>query len=266
MIATHTPDSTLARPPRTSATLRHTVRYLTRFGWKGGIQAARVRAHATDPLTVRLPELRHPLWVRPGTSDVATFDEVFVAREYDIPLEEFVPQTILDLGANVGFASVQFANRWPAATILAVEPEAENVVMLKRNTGHYRNVDALHAAVWSRSTDLGIENPSDAANAFRMTETGASDGARIPAFTVAQLIDRLGTDRVDLLKMDVEGAEREILRNAQDWIDRVNVLVIELHDRFVPGCAEALYDAVRGRHFRQEIVGQNLVLDLRASQ
>jgi hypothetical protein len=63
--------------------------------------------------------------------------------------------------------------------------------------------------------------------------------------------------------MDVEGAEAEILRGADEWLDRVSVMVIELHDRMVPGCSEALYDALHGRRFRQEIAGQNLVIDLR---
>lgn len=249
-------------PPRRT-TLRHTLRYFRRFGFKGGMQAARVRARSETPIAVRLPELLHPLWIRPDTSDVATFDEVFVAREYEISCADFFPRHVLDLGANVGFASVQFAMRWPEASILAIEPEAENMVMLKRNTGAYRRINALHAAVWSRPAQLAVENPQGAANAFRMTEADGLSGARIPAFTIAQLIARMGSDRVDLLKMDVEGAEREILRTAHEWLDRVQVLVIELHDRFVPGCSEALYAALHGRRLRQEIVGQNLVIDLR---
>ena len=257
---------TLARPPPPRAALRQTLRYFSRFGFKAGMQAARVHRPAAEPIMVRLPELQHAVWVRPGTSDAATFDEVFVAREYDLPFADLSPRHVLDLGANVGYASVLFAMRWPQASILAVEPETGNMELLKRNTGAYRRVDALHAAVWSRPTHVVVENPGDAANSFRMTETVNGNGATIPAFTVEQLIDRLGCARLDLLKMDVEGAERDILRHAANWIDRVNVMIIELHDRMVPGCAEALYGALHGKHFRQEIVGQNLVIDLRGER
>lgn len=227
------------------------------------MQAARIRARSPEPIPLRLRELPHPLWVRPGTSDVETFDEVFVALEYDLPFADFSPRHILDLGANVGYASVRFAARWPQAAILAVEPALENMMLLKRNTGPYPNITALRAAVWSRATEVAVANPDDAANAYRMSEAVKGGAERVPAYTISQLIARLGHERLDLLKMDVEGAEAEIFRGPLEWLGAVNVMVIELHDRLAPGCAEALYGALHGRHFRQEIVGQNLVLDFR---
>ena len=120
-----------------SKSLRHALRYINRFGLKAGVQAARVRARSPEPLTVQLPGVTHPLWVRPGTSDVETFDEVFMAREYDVQLPDFAPRTILDLGANVGYTSVLFAVRWPEARILAVEPATDNMVLLKRPRPHH---------------------------------------------------------------------------------------------------------------------------------
>jgi FkbM family methyltransferase len=258
-----TENNTQVKSPPGGRRWRRTLRYVSRFGWKTGMQVARVHQRSSHAIALRLPGLSHPLWVRPGTSDALTFDEVFVAREYELPLPGFTPGQILDLGANVGYASVQFAARWPQAVILAVEPERENMVLLKRNTGGYRTIDALHAAVWSRPGEVAIANPDDAANAFRMTEAKAEAAQKVPAYTIAQLIDRMGCERLDLLKMDVEGAEVEILRDAASWLDRVNVMIIELHDRLVPGCGEALCAALHGRRFSQEIMGQNLVIDLR---
>ena len=256
-------NGVLVKCPPAGRRWRRALRYVSRFGLKTGMQVARVHRRSSHPIALRLPGLFHPLWVRPGTSDALTFDEVFVAREYELPIRGFAPRHILDLGANVGYASVLFAARWPEVRILAVEPERENMVLLKRNTGGYRTIDALHAAVWSRPGEVAIANPDDEANAFRMTEANANAAQKVPAYTIAQLIDRMGCDRLDLLKMDVEGAEVEILRDAASWLDRVNVMIIELHDRLVPGCGEALCAALHGRHFSQEIMGQNLVFDLR---
>ena len=212
---------------------------------------------------VQLPGFTHPIWARPGTSDVATFDEVFLAREYELPFEDFYPSHILDLGANVGYASLYFANRWPRAQILAVEPDAQNTNLLARNTRGWPRIDRVQAAVWAHPARVCVANPGDAPNAFRMRELAEAPSESVDAFTVTQLIERMGCARLDLLKMDVEGAEIEILRESGEWLDRVDVMVIELHDRFLPGCGEALCDALRGRRFHLEIVGANLAIDFR---
>lgn len=250
--------------------LKQTLRYINRFGLRPGLQAGRLHGGSGATVAVELPRVGRPLWARTGTSDVATFSEVFVAGQYDLPVDDFTPAHILDLGANVGYASVCFAARWPAAHILALEPSAQNFALLQRNIAGWPRIAALQGAVWSHPGSVRIANPRDDANAFRMGEqTGADpagEGEDIPAFTVPQLMAKLGAERVGLLKMDVEGAEAEILRGHPAWLDAVDVLVIELHDRIAPGCSETLYDALRGRHFAQEISGGNLVIDLRGGR
>lgn len=248
---------------------KQTLRYINRFGLRSGLQAGRLHGDAGATIAVELPRVGRPLWARTGTSDVATFSEVFVAGQYDLPVDDFTPTHILDLGANVGYASVCFAARWPAAHILALEPSAQNFALLQRNIAGWPNITALQGAVWSHAGSVRIANPQDDANAFRMGERAdgsAGEGEDVPAFTVAQLMAQLGSERIDLLKMDVEGAEAEILRGHPAWLDAVDVLVIELHDRIAPGCSETLYDALRGRHFAQEISGGNLVIDLRKAK
>src|ERR1051325_6521768 len=86
-------------------TFKRALRYISHFGVKAGSNAARLlRAQPGGLVRLQLPELAHPLWARPGTSDVETFEEVFVARQYELPFANFSPRHILDLGANVGFA------------------------------------------------------------------------------------------------------------------------------------------------------------------
>jgi FkbM family methyltransferase len=243
--------------------LKRIFRHTRRFGAGTALQATRLYGSKKTMVPVHLPQLRHPLWARSGTSDVPTFEEVFVAREYDLPFSDFEPVQIIDLGANIGYASVYFSARWPGAKVLAVEPDGQNTAMLERNTRPWPGITRLQAAVWAHPARVAIANPADASNAFRMQEFPEDDGSSVTAFTVDQLIDSVGCDRLDLLKMDVEGAERDILQNADSWLSRVNVLVVELHDRIVPGCGEALCQALAGRRFRMEIVGANLAIDLR---
>src|SRR5688500_6481721 len=89
--ARKSPTPSSAESPRKARGLTHTLRYFSRFGFKGGMQAARVHRPSSQPISVRIPRLAHPLWVRPGSADAATFDEVFVAHEYDLPLGDFTP-------------------------------------------------------------------------------------------------------------------------------------------------------------------------------
>jgi FkbM family methyltransferase len=184
-------------------------------------------------------------------------------RQYDLPFAGFEPTHILDLGANIGYASVYFAVRWPQARILAVEPATSNLDLLAKNTRPWNRITCLQAAVWSHPSWVQVANPKAAPNAFRMSESHDSQNGNIPAYTISQLIERQGCSHLDLLKMDVEGAEAEIFQSGTAWLDRVKVLIIELHDRIVPGCAQALYRALQGYRFQQEILGGNLAIDLR---
>jgi len=246
-----------------TSTPRRVLRYISRFGLKTGLQAARMHTRAGSIVRMQLAGIKHPLWARAGTSDVETFEEVFLTRQYDLPFAGFEPAHILDLGANVGYASVYFAARWPQARILAVEPATNNLDLLGKNTRPWKNITCLQAAVWSHPSWVEVANPKDEPNAYRMNESLDFRKENIPAHTIAQLIERLKCERLDLLKMDVEGAEAAIFRNDATWLDQVRMLIVELHDRIVPGCAQALCSALHGRRFQQEIVGSNLAIDLR---
>jgi FkbM family methyltransferase len=246
-----------------SGTPKRVLRYISRLGLRTGLQAARMHARPGSVVRMRLAGIQYPLWARTGTSDVETFEEVFLMRQYELPFADFEPMHILDLGANVGYASVYFAARWPQARILSVEPATSNLDLLDRNTRSWNHITCLQAAVWSHPSWVQVANPQDALNAFRMSESHDARQENIPAYTISQLIERQGCRYLDLLKMDVEGAEAEIFKNGTAWLNRVKVLIIELHDRIVPGCTQALYHALQGHHFQQEIMGGNLAIDLR---
>src|SRR5215469_5945413 len=82
--------------------------------------------------------IKHPLFVRLRTSDVEVYEDIILKKEYDYPTS-FSPRTIVDVGANCGMTSVFYANRYPDATVVAVEPETSNYSALVRNTRAYAN-------------------------------------------------------------------------------------------------------------------------------
>jgi hypothetical protein len=154
-----------------TSTSRRVLRYISRLGLRTGLQAARMHTRPGSVVRMQLAGIKHPLWARAGTSDVETFEEVFLMRQYDLPFAGFEPTHILDLGANVGYASVYFAARWPQARILAVEPATSNLDLLEKNTRPWNRITCLQAAVWSHPSWVQVANPKDAPNAFRMSDS-----------------------------------------------------------------------------------------------
>jgi FkbM family methyltransferase len=219
-----------------------------RHGGLPGFSAAVAGRVADTPATfnVHTSLLDHPVTLRVPSTDVSTYKQVVTREEYGIELAQR-PKTIVDAGANIGLASVYFASRYPEARILAIEPEAQNFELLLKNTAPYPNIQAVRAALWSESGVIGVVDSGTGAWGFR---TEASSEALVAnsvrAATLDELLDEFGFDHVDLLKLDIEGAEVEVFADTSEWIDRVNVVVAELHERYRTGCLRNFYNGTPG--------------------
>jgi len=180
---------------------------------------------------------------------------VFVREDYGVELSP-APATIIDAGAYVGFSAIYFAEKYPAATILALEPEPSNFALLVLNVASYPNIIPLEQALWYRDCRLDLHDPGAGHWAFYVTPDESHairPRAQVEAVTVRTLMERFAFNHVDLLKIDVEGAEKEIFEHAGDWIEHVGAIFTELHDRLKPGCSEAFNRAVSsfGRVFSE---------------
>lgn len=199
--------------------------------------------------------------VRPHSSDLDCLKQTFLNEQY-LPPFDLKPKVIIDGGANIGAASIYFAKKFPEATIFAVEPEVSNYELLKKNCAELTNVVPLRAALWPRSEPLAIEEPDAEKWAFSVRKVDFGESS-IRGIAIDELMQEVGIDHIDLLKLDIEGAEKELFESiSTNWLDRVNTIVIELHDRFKPGCAQAFYSALHGRRFTQEIRGENIFVQL----
>lgn len=237
------------------------VRYAQRFGFITGPYVLFKMVARRGLISVRPPDCEDTIILRTHTTDVAAFEQVFINREYDLPLHSPDPKFIIDGGANVGCASIFLAQRYPNASIYAIEPENSNYEVLVRNAKHYKNITPIEAALWNEDTFVEIANPLDNKWSFRVQNSSRTSSSCVRAVTVASLMDKAGIDRVDILKLDIEGAEIELFdAKCKEWIDRVDVIVIELHDWIRPGCSASLLKATEGCHYVQFRKGQNMVL------
>jgi FkbM family methyltransferase len=189
--------------------------------------------------------LRFPVRVRCRTSDASVFDSVIKGREYDVPIKDFAPKTIIDAGANVGYASVYFANRYPDAKIIAIEPEAGNFHMLLQNCQSYPNIIPLQAALWWHDGEINL-TPEPDSSAQNQWGFRTSEGRGTPAICMGSLMSKFGFSHIDLLKIDIEGAEKEVFESA-NWLDSISVVAVEFHDDFKPGSTGAFLKASDGR-------------------
>lgn len=222
------------------------VAYYTNFGPRGVLAIAGYRLlRWPREITAHPPGIRKPVHVRVRTTDPSIYAQILLRGEYDFALP-FSPRTIVDAGANIGMASIYFAHRYPEAKVIAIEAEASNFAMLSKNVRHYPRIIPVHAALWSRDGEISVSEPDPAtgANGNWSFVTHEGPGVKVRAITMRTLMKEMDISSVDLLKVDIEGAEKPVFETC-DWMDEIRCLMIELHDRFKPGCREAV-DSVAG--------------------
>ncbi len=124
--------------------------------------------------------------MRLNTSDFPTFDQVFIQQEYDFDISR-APKVIVDAGANIGLASIYFANKYPDAKIIAIEPEQSNFKLLEMNVSPYPNVIPVQAALWNKNEDINLIDPGLGKWGF-MTEIKNAYTASITLSGLASII------------------------------------------------------------------------------
>lgn len=206
------------------------------------------------------------LRLRPNHSDWIAFDQVFIALSYG-GLEKFKPRRVIDAGANIGLSVAFFCSRLGCDHVVALEPESENFELAKENTKQYPGVQILKGALWPRSVDLHISNKEETGSiGFQVSEVERGSHV-IPdivrAYTIQEIMREKGWDFVDMIKIDIEGAEYELFQdeNVKDWINRVRFIVIELHDWLRPGCSKAFFKALQLiPEYELSLSGENIII------
>jgi FkbM family methyltransferase len=215
----------------------------------------------TGTVTVSMRELMHPIQLRTDTSDLSVFRQLLIDRCYDFQ-RELSPDLIIDCGANIGLFSVLAANRFPGAHIVAIEPEESNFELLKRNTSPYTNIECLHAGIWSRKCRLRIKDRNVGSWAYQVEESAEETASSFESVTIGDLLRRSGFETIDLLKIDIEGAELEVFNNSYgDWIGAFKLMIVEVHDGSHAACSEAVRKAISGCKTRWFRRGNNYFIE-----
>jgi FkbM family methyltransferase len=206
--------------------------YVKEFGPVAGLNLYRRlnrTSAANTHFEVSVKTMSFPVAVRPGTADSSTFDSVFIWKQYDLPLPAGT-KIIFDCGANIGLASAWFANVCPGARIVALEPQLDNYELLKSNCRYYANITTHQAALWNRVGELSLCDSTVRVDSYQYTDGEGDSSERVAAYDVSTLMALHNVSTIDVLKIDIEGAETVVFDEpCQAWLDKVRMLIIEIH-------------------------------------
>lgn len=217
--------------------------YASAIGWRPALQLrlsdlkTRKRTDNALCLEIKPRNSTHPLTMRIHTSDREVLGQVFIEGEYEPVLLDH-PKTILDLGANVGYASAYFLSKYSSCNVIAVEPDPDNYEVCCRNLAPFgERAKVIHAAAWVERTRLVLQRGAfrdgrEWTTQVRTAVTTGQESGSIEAYDVPTLLGLFQISEIDLLKIDVERSELALFsRNTDDWLPRVRNLCIELHGK-----------------------------------
>ncbi|HUU26023.1 MAG TPA: FkbM family methyltransferase [Methyloceanibacter sp.] len=123
-------------------------------------------------------------------------------------------------------AALYFADRYPHARIFSLEPNPGNFALLQKNVQHNPRITPIQACLTGRPDQTVFISTAGRTSHFQTNTSG--HGAEVPGVSVEQLCLDQNVDRIDLLKLDIEGAEKDVLVHPA-FLDRVDVIAAELH-------------------------------------
>jgi len=199
---------------------------------------------------IHLPNINRPRRIRVtggakiayrlNRGDIQSIREVWLDEAYKLPMDRKLT-IIVDLGANIGLTSLWLTKRYGCDKIIAVEPSVENARIARQNLESNGVCgEVIEAAVGSTDGMVRFSEARDS-NEGR---TGFGDRT-VPMVSMFSIVNRLPhPGHIDLLKVDIEGAEQELLTGDLSWLQKVNSLIIEFHPTLVdyPGLVNMLRD------------------------
>jgi FkbM family methyltransferase len=182
---------------------------------------------------VRLRGERVPFYLRLDSTDWLVLEEIYLKGEYSLIREHVkTARTIVDLGANAGFSLRYWQKLFPDARIVAMEPDPGNCSLCRQNIRAAKlegNVTLLQAGVGPQRCRARLLD-GDGEWSYRTIEAQPGEASTIDLLPLGEVLDaHANHQRIDLLKCDIEGGERDLFHHCQSWIRRIAAIAVELH-------------------------------------
>jgi FkbM family methyltransferase len=204
--------------------------------------------------TLQMGDVRRPFYFRPGTSDDGVIQQVFRDQHYTLArlkraaeLMAFIERRkqrgkrplIVDAGANIGASAAYFALTFAGSRVVAIEPSVENFELLTKNCAGLE-VHPVLAAVASAPGKVRIVDSGSGFWALRTESVADPDGDGVPCVTVAEVCAAHANECFPfMVKVDIEGGEKDLFSTNTDWVASTPLIIIELHDWLFPKAGSA---------------------------
>jgi len=194
--------------------------------------------------------LGKPLRYVDSASFAFMYEEIFRQGIYEFESKKDNP-LIVDAGANIGLSIIYFKRLFPAAKIIAFEPDSHIFSVLKDNVSAYQldNTVLINKALWKEETTLSFH--SEGADAGRLDKN--REGSK-NELVETDLLSKYLNQQVDMLKIDIEGAELEVLLECKNELRNIKNIFIEYHSfKDSPQQLGHLLDILKQNGFRYQI-------------
>lgn len=215
-------------------------------------------------LRLRLRRSGIKLYLRTEASDYRVLRQIFIENEY-APLDDLSSvATIVDCGANVGYSSLYFLNRFPQAHVIAVEPDPANALICEQNLRPYGNrATVIKGAIWPQKARLEIvrgeyRDGGEWATQVQPLVTPSGSTMVVEGFDMSDILEMLKGSAIDILKVDIERSEIALFgSNTEAWLGRVRNIAIELHDN---ECCRVFQEALSSYNFGVQHSGELTII------
>jgi len=232
---------------------------ITLLGLGQALRFIFLRLRGSSTIAVRVRRTDAPLIIRFNNSDLVLLLGVFLHGDCHLPLHP-PPALILDLGANTGLTARAWADQFPGARIIAVEPDRETHLLCVQNTAAHPGTICLNRIIGPVAGTGTLTNPDAISMARQFAPLPADHPGGIRISPVEELLDAHPVAGPVLVKMDIEGAEVALFKQPEPWLQRVHAVLVEPHGK---GTAELIERTFAQNGFSLQAVGEK-ILGLRA--
>lgn len=164
---------------------------------------------------------KHKITFKKGEEVIHGYRELFRDGIYTFTSDVAKP-LIIDCGAHIGMSVIFFKDLFPASSVIAFEPDEENFNLLTENSQQFSDITLEKKAIWVHNNGVSFSSTGDMSSHI---DPGANREVSVPS---ARLYDYLDQP-VDMLKIDIEGAEVDVLKDCKERLHNVKNMFVEFH-------------------------------------